>query len=307
MPVQVKTRVKRDVVTLLSDVDVGFVSLVRHGANWTPFTAIKTDTGDVKMPGQVIQAILMPVDTDISVLQEIYGEEWFSQIRTDLIEKYDHFVRFTQRPEEDFCEAGCGAAFHLLDAARTGGYFVCGTLKAEKKDSNALLPPVTDHRANDLPSNLPGEQDSPEDTGNDANRGREMTKEEIQLIVTETVAEEVKSILRDEVADVLKEGLTKIEAALATVETLAATQQPPEPAEQQVTEIQAALADLSAKLKKFESQLKAIVERQESLEHTTVRRPSWPEDPALKLEDDTDYDPENPARAFKGMFDRMVV
>jgi hypothetical protein len=249
----------------------------------------------------------MPVDTDISVLQDIYGERWFSRVRTDQTEKFDHFVRFTQRPEEDFCEATRKSAFYLIDAAQTGGYFVCGTLKAEKTNSGALVVPIAETQGHDLPNSAPGAHSSPEKSGNEDYRGFEMTKEEVMRIVTETVTEEVRNILKVEVAEVLKEGLTKIESALVVVEALTATQQPPEQAAEQVTGIQKALAELGARLKKFEGQLKAIVEKQESLEHTAVRRPSSPEDPTLKGEHELDYDPADPTSAFKGMFDRMVV
>ena len=46
-------------VTFLTDVDVEFVSMVKHGANRTPFKILKSDKGGADM-NKVIQAVLIP-------------------------------------------------------------------------------------------------------------------------------------------------------------------------------------------------------------------------------------------------------
>lgn len=137
MSVKITAQPKRDVVTFLSDVDVGFVSLVKHGANWTPWTTIKND-GKVNMPGQVIQSILLPIDRDISTLKEQFGDEWFGRVKSDQPKQFKALKRYTQLSEELFQEHARGAAFRLTDIPG-GGFFVSGSLKAAKAD--ALMVP----------------------------------------------------------------------------------------------------------------------------------------------------------------------
>lgn len=280
MPVSLATRAKREMVTLLSNVDVGFVSLVRHGANWTPFTAIKTGGGDNGMAGQVIQSILVPADTQVSILKEVYGQEWLDRVKTESSETFDQFVRLIQRGEEDFD----GSAFHLVDAANTGAFFLCGTLKAEKAEETALAVP------------------SPQ---TQAKRGGQMTKEDVQGMVTQTVTQEVRNVLETELGATLKQGLDRVEAALTTIEKIAkACDETARPAD---SDLRGALDKLTERLKAFEGELKSVVKRQESLEHTTVGRPSSPEDPSAPGDLGDDYDPAHPSRAFKGMFDRVPL
>lgn len=373
MPVSLVTRAKREMVTLLSNVDVGFVSLVKHGANWTPFTAIKTDSGDSGMAGQVIQSILMPAEADLGALREAYGEEWFNRVKTEDAETLDHFVRFTQRGEDEFN----AAAFHLVDAAGTGAFFVCGALKAEKQDAAALMIPsapmsatliegssevrlsfgelffrkideyirivesvmeltndpatrINTHSeawtAVDLfvraaleklgseavkferPDRLiqagdtTGVQGSPDTR---RRKGSQMTKEDVQGIVARTVTQEVQTILQAELAAALKQGLTRVEEALGAVEKI--TQAHGQAGQTQDPDLRSALDELSQRLQAFESELKTVAKRQESLEHTTVSRPSLSEDPTAQADRSDDYDPAHPSRAFKGMFDQMPL
>lgn len=150
MAVQVTQEPREQVVTLISDVKLDEVSLVRHGANWTPFTIIKAEgkpKGASQMPGQVIQAILMPVGKDIESLREQLGDEWYAGVKTDRCIKSDGWNRYEQRPEADFVqhELEGQVAFKLLDIP-TGGMFVAGELTkdAQKADGDALLVPNDD-------------------------------------------------------------------------------------------------------------------------------------------------------------------
>jgi hypothetical protein len=373
MPVTVKTRPKRDVVTFLSGVDVEFVSLVKHGANWTPFTAIKTDAGDRCMAGQVVQSILVPVGMDLSVLKDVYGSEWFSQVKTHDAQSLDALVRFVQRSEDDF-EA---PAFHLVDAAQTGALFVCGLLKADKDEGTSLrLPEVPMSKARveastQVPPSFADEfcskideyirtienvttltsdaetqinthiqaweafdvfmRTALEKTGIQAGKlGRpdrlayaghntggheppaalttrrsQMTKEDIEGIATAAAMQEVRKILDADFSERLREGLHGIEKALDAVEKTAKSQdQRGEAGNHQMGD---ALSELSERLRTLEGELKKVEKRQESLEHTTVCRPSSPEDTWIPEDPEDELDHKNPARAFKGMFDRMPI
>lgn len=135
MSIKITAKPKKDVITLLSDVDVGFVSLVKHGANWTPWAAIKNEGNT--MPGQAIQSILMPIDKDISALKEQFGDQWFALVKSDDTVKFKEWKRYVQIPEDAFQEHSRGAAFKVTDIPG-GGMFVCGTLKAAKADALTL-------------------------------------------------------------------------------------------------------------------------------------------------------------------------
>lgn len=373
MPVIVKTRPKRDVVTFLSGVDVEFVSLVRHGANWTPFTAIKTDSGDSCMAGQVVQSILVPVGMDLAVLEDVYGSEWFSQVKTNDTQLLDALVRFVQRTADDFEPP----AFHLVDAAQTGALFVCGLLKADRDDGTSLrLPEVptsktgveaSTHGSPSLAEQFCSKIDeyirtienvttltsdaetrinthkqawtafdvfmrtALEKTGIQAGklerpdrlayagystggheppaalttRRNQMTKEDIEGIAAAAAVQEVRKILDADFSERLREGLHGIEKALDAVEKTAKSQD--KRGEAGNHPMGDALAELSERLRTLEGELKKVEKRQESLEHTTVCRPSSPEDTWIPEDPEDELDHKNPSRAFKGMFDRMPI
>ena len=325
------------------------------------------------MAGQVIQSILVPTDRDVRVLKDVYGNGWFNHVKTENAEALDHFVRFTQRSEEEFD----GTAFHLVDAAGTGAFFVCGVLKAEKEDGSALMIPsaplsatliestsqmefsfgelffrkideyiriiesvmeltadpatrINTHSeawtAVDLfvraaleklgsqvakfarPDHLVQAGDTyraRENARTRIRKGSQMTKEDVQGIVSRAVSQEVQSILEAELTGALKQGLTRVEAALEAVEKIARAQD--EDGETGGSDLRRSLTELSDRLQTFEQELKTVAKRQESLEHTTVSRPSLPEDPEAPADSGDEYDPAHPSKAFKGMFDQIPV
>lgn len=146
MTVKITQEPRQDVVTFLGNVHAEEVSLVDHGANWTPFTTIKSAfgaQGEDAMPGQIIQAILMPVDKNINSLRELYGDDWFNHVQANKCETVNKFNRYVQRPESDFREIERGALFKMIDIPKVGGYFVVGEMHAEakKQDTDFLLIP----------------------------------------------------------------------------------------------------------------------------------------------------------------------
>ena len=83
-------------VTFLKDPEVNFVSLVRHGANNTPFRVIKSNKGGLM--SKVIQAIMVPLDQEVD-LKALVGED----IRDDVITEDGGYKLFEQ-VEKSACD-----------------------------------------------------------------------------------------------------------------------------------------------------------------------------------------------------------
>ncbi len=287
MPIHVTTRDKRDVVTFLSDVDVDFVSLVDHGANWTPFTSIKHDaTGVSLMPGQIIQAIIMPLEVDIIELERLYGEEWFGQVDIAKKEEFEATVRYVQRDDADFEEFEREAAFVLKDIADTGGHFVVGTLKADKRNEPALEIPLR------LLTN--GDESVDSNSRPNADKGENcMTVDEITKLVAESTAAAEARMWEN------------VEKRLAELDR----QPKPDKAGQWLdgtnsddadtthgagkSDSQGTFAGIVQRLDELSAQLKQVAEKQDALEHAAVGRRSTPEDSVVSG---------GMASPFKGMF-----
>ncbi len=286
MPIHVTTRNKRDTVTFLSDVDVDFVSLVDHGANWTPFTLIKHHAVGVSiMPGQVIQAIIMPLERDIAELQRLYGQEWFNRVDTAKREDCTDEVRYVQREESDFEEFDRDAAFILHDIGDTGGRFVVGTLKAGKRNEPAL----------EVPTKLTAGDHESVETNRSPNddKGECMTVDEItNLIAESTAAAEARM-------------MEKVEKRLGEVERASQVNESRQPAGELnpdnadtddpagKSDSQDSLEGIIRQLDALSDRVKKVVEKQEALEHAAVGRPSMPEDSSIGR---------GPVSPFRGMF-----
>ena len=289
MPIHIATRGKRDIVTFLSDVTVDFVSLVDHGANWSPFALIKHDArGEVFMPGQVIQAIVMPVEMDVDRLRRLYGDEWFTMVRTDKRHHSSTRVRYTQRNESDFEEYERNAAFVLRDIADTGGHFVVGTLRAEKRTEPALMLPWAGISTSNSAEPLTR-------SSNHTGGNNRMTADEIRELVRVSLADAEAGIRKD-----IETRLEEMETRLDAIEgdgasADASADETTSGAATKTQQLQSALGDVMKELETLGSRISNLAEKQESLEHATVGRPSSSED-AVPGERTTRVSP------FRGMF-----
>lgn len=288
MPIHVTTRNKRDIVTFLSDVDVDFVSLVDHGANWTPFTSIKHDAaGAYLMPGQIIQAIIMPLEADIFELERLYGEEWFSRVNTDKRETYADKVRYVQRDESDFEEFERDAAFILKDIGDTGGHFVVGALKAGKRDEPVLK----------LPAGPIGQSQG---YVVEANRNPHDDKGDNCMTV-----DEIKSLVAEYGAVAEARMMEKVEKRFADLDRGPENDEEHKSADRRKSfstntndtvdksDFHGSPEGIIRQLETLSAQVKQVAEKQEALEHAAIGRRSVPEDSARL----GGY-----ASPFKGMF-----
>lgn len=275
MPIHVTARDKRDIVTFLSDVTVDFVSLVDHGANWSPFALIKNSTrGDVPMPGQVIQAIVMPLEMDIAHLRNLYGDEWFNRVQTHKRDNFAKKVRFTQRDETDFEEYDKKAAFVLRDIADTGGHFVVGTLKSEKRSEQALMLPSL--RTPPINQATPEKRSKRDPGGNNP-----MTTDEIKKLIATSLAETEARII-EEVRRRVEDLQTRVKAIEEKAELAEApSQDSASGTATKTAKQQGAMADIIEQLEALNGRIKSVAEKQESLEHTALGRPSTSEDTVL--------------------------
>lgn len=92
-------------------------------------------TGANKMAGEVIQAIIAPINTDPEQLKAILGEEEYKKFTAEKAEQFDDCVKYVQVDEDKFVE------LDGTELGESGFKAVFGTLKdAEKADSYMAMP-----------------------------------------------------------------------------------------------------------------------------------------------------------------------
>ena len=139
MPKVVSTIIE-DEVTFLTNVDVEFVSLVRHGANRTPFKILKSDKGGSTME-KVVIAVLIPKsisDEDAKAHLEGY--------RTDEVKEYDTYKSYIQVDQESI-DLESAEIIQLNDEARVLGVVAFLANPEEKDAENAGKDPDKDSDA----------------------------------------------------------------------------------------------------------------------------------------------------------------
>ena len=126
MAVIVQTKTKKKEVGFLEDVDVEFVSLVRHGANQKSFKVIKNENGEggessMQIKKQVIQSIFTPAGIELDKMAETPGLEYLVEASSEGLVKSEHYNKYDQIPASEVEE------FKLLKAEP--GWIVVGILK----------------------------------------------------------------------------------------------------------------------------------------------------------------------------------
>lgn len=97
----VSENVEKD-VTLLTEPDAEFVSLVRHGANRMPFRVIKAQKGGETGVIMAVHSILLPTGVKLENLAAKAGKQWLSEARTEKSEQHDGYVKLEQAPLAKF-------------------------------------------------------------------------------------------------------------------------------------------------------------------------------------------------------------
>ena len=133
--VKVITETKSDEVVLLEDVDVEFVSLVKHGANQSPFRVVKTE--NKRRPNKmlkVIQSILLPKSVELKDLAEKEGLEWLSEAKVEKVEDFDEYKKVVQIPEDQFAPV----SLQMVKLHENGSFALVGELVDETAAKSAL-------------------------------------------------------------------------------------------------------------------------------------------------------------------------
>jgi hypothetical protein len=78
MPVKIIEETKEKQIAFLEDVDVEFVSLVRHGANQMPFRIIKEEKGGGMKDMMIVQRVLVAKHVDLKGVSRLEGAEWLA-------------------------------------------------------------------------------------------------------------------------------------------------------------------------------------------------------------------------------------
>jgi hypothetical protein len=135
MPVRVIEETVEKDVAFLEDVDVKFVSLVRHGANQMPFRVLKsekTEGGDQDM--MVVQSILVSKHVDPSALPETEGLEWLSEAKMDRGREYESYRKFDQTDLDAFDDS----TLKMVKLHDDGVWALAGVLKEAAKTERVL-------------------------------------------------------------------------------------------------------------------------------------------------------------------------
>lgn len=120
-------------ITFLSNVNVKFVSLVKHGANRVPFKVIKSENKGGVDSSMVIQSILVPKNQNFDSLSTEKGLEWLADAKKDNSKKYDTYSKYEQMPIEEFKKETIG----MVQLTSNGVWAIVG--KTEKEaNKNAL-------------------------------------------------------------------------------------------------------------------------------------------------------------------------
>ena len=118
-------------IDFLINVDPEFVSLVRHGANRTPFRVVKSEEGVDAM--MFVQSILVPKSVDLDKLASKEGLAWLSKAKISNKEEFDDIVKFQQMPVSKFEKD-----LNMIKLDPSGVYAITGKLISKEDATEAL-------------------------------------------------------------------------------------------------------------------------------------------------------------------------
>lgn len=127
----IETVEKEKVINFLTNVDPEFVSLVRHGANRTPFRVIKSEEGIHEM--MFVQSILVPRNVDINSISEKEGLGWLKSATLNDKEEFDEYVKYHQIKVSKF-----DGKLSMTKVDPSGVYAITGKLVNKEDESNAI-------------------------------------------------------------------------------------------------------------------------------------------------------------------------
>lgn len=118
-------------IDFLVNVDPEFVSLVRHGANRTPFRVVKSEEGVNEM--MFVQSILVPKSVNLDEIVSKEGLTWLEKVKLSSKEDFDDYVKLHQMPVAKFEKN-----LNMVKLDPSGVYAITGSL-VDKEDSKDAL------------------------------------------------------------------------------------------------------------------------------------------------------------------------
>jgi hypothetical protein len=134
MPLKVIEETTEKKVSFLEDMDVEFVSLVRHGANQMPFRIIKEEKGGGVENMMIVQRILVAKHVDLADLTKLEGAEWLADAHLEKAADKGSY-RLAEQADLDLFDP---KSLKMVKVHADGVWALVGTVK-EGTDTKNLL------------------------------------------------------------------------------------------------------------------------------------------------------------------------
>lgn len=140
MPVKIIEESREKTVNFLEDVDVEFVSLVRHGANQMPFRIIKEEKGGGMPNMMIVQRILVAKHLNMKELPGLEGAGWLADAHLEnAVDKGPYFV--SEQADLDLFDT---STLKMVKVHDDGVWALVGGVK-EGTDTKAMISLDTEH------------------------------------------------------------------------------------------------------------------------------------------------------------------
>lgn len=134
MPAKIIVEEVQKDVTLMTEPQAEFVSLVRHGANRMPFRVVKTaEKGGETSVTFAVQSILLPNGKQLNSLAAQEGKQWLADVRVDKAQKYEGYQKLVQTEMVKFDPASL-----QMVALGDGALAIVGKLSQETPNAIVL-------------------------------------------------------------------------------------------------------------------------------------------------------------------------
>lgn len=130
----IKEEIEKE-VSFLTEVDVNFVSLVKHGANKQPFRIVKSERKEgMEKVSMIIQSILLPKGLSLASLSSEKDLRWLVDAKETEVLELDDYRKLVQMPAEKFEKD----SLSLLKLGKTGAFAMIGKLQDRSMEKEAL-------------------------------------------------------------------------------------------------------------------------------------------------------------------------
>jgi len=118
-------------INFIVNVDPEFVSLVRHGANRTPFRVVKSEEEANEM--MFVQSILVPKNVGLATVASKDGLKWLGDAKVSDKEEFDEYTKLHQMRVSK-----CEKDLNMIKIEPSGVYAITGKLISKEDAKDAL-------------------------------------------------------------------------------------------------------------------------------------------------------------------------